>query len=313
VDVGVVGLGSMGAPMARNLLAGGHRVVGYDIDPAALTALHGPGFMAADSVAAMAERCEIVLTMVWDDAALRDVVFGVDGVLAATGPSACLVDLSTTSLELALEVAAALASRAGTFLDAAVIGGGAAAARSATSPIVVSGDQAAYTRFGEVFAALGRCAYVGASGNAKIMKIVNNLLVGVITAANAEVLALGVAAGFALEDLVGWLVAGSATSTVLESYMGRFVREGIYGDGLIGHELMAKDMSLACRLADRARSPALLSEIARQLYFAGSDALGARAPFPSLYEYFFAYRIAGTSFMPGVATAQDSIGSASRN
>jgi len=307
VIVGVVGLGSMGAPMARSLLAAGHHVLGYDIDPRMLQSIEATGFEPVESVAAMAGRCDFVLTMVWDDAALRDVVFGPQGLLAVDASSLCLADLSTTSLEVALEVGAALEARGGVFLDAAVIGGGAAAARSATSPIVVSGDEATYTRFAQVFAALGRCAYVGASGNAKVMKIVNNLLVGVITAANAEIIALGVAAGLDLEQLVGWLSAGSGTSTVLESYMGRFVREGVYGDGLIGHELMAKDMSLACRLADLARSPALLSELARQLYFAGADALGTRAPFPSLFEYFSACRIAGTSFMPGLMPAQDGI------
>lgn len=133
---------------------------------------------------------------------------------------------------------------------------------------------------------LGSCDYVGAQGNAKVTKVINNLLVGVHTVANAEALSLGVAAGIDIADLVAWLADGEGGSTVLSSYMGRYVKDGQYGNGLIGHALMIKDVSLACSLADRTCLPMPLAEAARQTYVACAQALGRDAPFPSVFNYF---------------------------
>lgn len=284
--IGVVGLGAMGAPMARNLAADGDRVLAYDIDPRRVAASASDAVGAATNVAEIAARCELIVTMVWDDNALRDVVFGKDGLLNAESFTGCVVDLSTTSMEIALELGTVLAGRGAVFLDGAVIGGGATAARAGASPVVVSGDESAFTQYLPQLSRLGQCDFVGGQGNAKVTKIINNLLVGVMTAANAEALSLGVAAGLQLSDVVCWLSKGAGRSNVLQSYMGRYVREGTYGEGLIGHGLMVKDMSLACSLADRACFPALLSEMTRQVYVACGQAQGMGAAFPSVFDYF---------------------------
>ena len=284
--IGVVGLGAMGAPMARNLAADGDRVLAYDIDPGRVGASASGVVTAARNIAEMAARCELIVTMVWDDNALRDVVFGKDGLLSAESFTGCVVDLSTTSMEIALELGAALARRGAVFLDGAVIGGGVPGARAGASPIVISGDESMFAKYLPQLGRLGPCDFVGGQGNAKVTKIINNLLVGVMTAANAEALSLAVAAGLKLSDVVSWLSNGAGRSNVLQSYMGRYVREGTYGEGLIGHGLMVKDVSLACSLADRARFPALLSELTRQVYVACGQAQGIGAAFPSVFDYF---------------------------
>ena len=193
--IGAVGIGAMGTPMARNLVADGDRVLVYDIDRAKAEAIAGNAITLADSVAAMAAECELIVTMVSDDAALGDVVFGPAGVLREPDFKGCLADLSTTSVDLALDVGAALAAAGATFIDGGVIGGGVPAARAGTSPIVLAGDKTLVERLMPVFERLGECDYVGVQGNAKVVKIINNLLVGVITAANAEALSLGLEAG----------------------------------------------------------------------------------------------------------------------
>lgn len=284
--IGVVGLGSMGAPFARNLAVDGDRVLAYDIDPRALGAASGGPVEAANSIADLGRRCELVVTMVWDDVALRSVVLGDGGLLADSEFTGCIVDLSTTSLAIAREIGAACASRGAAFLDGAVIGGGVPAARAGSSPIVIAGDEPTFRRVSARLARLGACDYVGAQGNAKVAKIINNLLVGIVSAANAEALSLGVAAGAELADLVAWLGRSEGGSTVLASYMGRYLKDGTYGDGLIGHRLMAKDVGLACVLADEARFPSPLAELARQVYVTCGQTLGHEAAFPSTFDFF---------------------------
>lgn len=285
MKIGTVGLGAMGAPMTRNLAVAGDQVHCYDLDPRKIDAVCGRDIHAAKSVAEIAQTCELIVVMISDDPALREVVFGPRGILAATFEG-CVVDLSTTSLALARECERAVSGAGGTFLDGAVIGGGAPAAKAGKSPIVVSGRRDVFDKYRDKLARLGTCDFVGACGNAKIVKIINNMLVGIITASNAEALALGLAAGMDLKTLVAGLGNGSGSSVVLKSYMGKYVDEGIYGDGLIGHKLMAKDLTLACELGNMTASPVLYAELARQFYMWSGRALGDDKMFPSIFELF---------------------------
>jgi len=284
--IGVIGLGSMGAPMARNLVAAGHEVRGFDIAPEKLAAATACGIAAAESAAGLAARCELLILMVWDDDALRDALFGPAGICSSRQLPQCVVDFSTTSVALAHEAAGVLRQRDCVFLDGAVIGGGAAAAQAATSPIVVAGDRATYDRYLPTFARLGRCDYVGAQGHAKVVKLINNLLVGVVTAANAEALSLGLALGVELPQLVDRMRASAGASRVLDSYMGRYVAEGRYPEGLIGHRLMAKDLRLAAELAESMDCAVTYPRFGEQMYATFGRVLGDDRPFPSAFEYF---------------------------
>jgi 3-hydroxyisobutyrate dehydrogenase-like beta-hydroxyacid dehydrogenase len=284
--VGVVGLGNMGRPMARRLASAGCRVVGYDVSARASDAASREGIRCTASAADLAAECEIVLIMVWDDDALRAAVLGKGGVLDAQRTPSCVIDLSTTSADVARDVGRAVAARGGQFLDGAVIGGGVAAVNAGRSPIVLSGEREAFERGAGLLAPLGDCDFVGAQGNAKAVKIINNFLVGVVTASNAEALSLGVALGVDIEHSVRALREGPATSRVLESYMGRYVESGQYGDGLIGHKLMAKDLQLAAELAESLACPAIYPRLGQQLYLAFARALDDERPFPSAFEYF---------------------------
>lgn len=286
INVGIVGLGNMGRPMANNLLRAGHCVHGYDLSQHAMSSAAGDGVACMRNPAELAAQCELVLVMVWDDDALRDVLFGAQGMVRSPRLPACIIDLSTTSAAVAHEAATSLAARGVVFLDGAIIGGGAAAARAASSPIVVAGERKAYERYLPVLERLGRCNYVGAQGGAKVVKIVNNLLVGVVTAANAEALSLGVAMGLDLRELVSLLGAGIGGSRVLDNYMGSFVTTQHYGEGLIGHRLMAKDLQLAAELADAVDCAVALPRFAQQMYVTFGHAMGDGRPFPSAFEYF---------------------------
>jgi 3-hydroxyisobutyrate dehydrogenase-like beta-hydroxyacid dehydrogenase len=275
----------MGAPMTRNLAVDGDEIICFDLDRQKVESLVGMHIKAAPDVASLASQCELLVLMITDDDALRSVVFGDRGILSAPFRG-CVVDLSTTSVALARECERAIASHGAVFLDGAVIGGGAPAAKAGKSPIVISGQEASFERFKSKLARLGTCDFVGEPGNAKIVKVINNMLVGIFTAANAEALSLGMAAGLDLKSLVAGLEGGSGESVVLKSYMGKYAKEGIYGDGLIGHSLMAKDLTLACELGGMTSSPVMFAEIARQFYVWAGAALGEEKMFPSVFELF---------------------------
>ena len=95
--IGFLGLGVMGAPMARNLLAAGHQVVAWNRSPGPRKQLVAAGARGADGPAAVAAQAEVVISIVSDDAALREVLGGPDGAIAAAGPGSLVIDMSTVS------------------------------------------------------------------------------------------------------------------------------------------------------------------------------------------------------------------------
>lgn len=286
MKIGMIGLGAMGSVMARRLAAAGHCMHVFDIVPEAVERLRHENVLPATSPRAMAGECELILSLIWDDAALEQTVFGPDGILAEPGFAGCFIDLSTTSVEIARRVGEAFDRRGACFLDGAVIGGGVPAASAGRSPIVIAGDPAAFSRHLPVLDILGQCDHVGEQGAAKIVKVINNHIVGVMTGANAETLSIGMSAGLEIDALFAVLRHGLASSTVLESYIGRYLAEGRYGDGLIGHDLMHKDITLARELAESVHHPAPFATLAQQFYIACGQLLGGQASFPTSLEYF---------------------------
>lgn len=284
--VGVIGLGAMGASFAENLVIAGYPVHGYDIAPAAVEAARRFGVTIERNPAAVGDRAELIVIIVWDDAALRQVLFGADGLAHASRQPECVVDLGTTSVAIAVEAGTVFAARAIAFLDGAVIGGGVAAARAGRSPIVLAGDRDAFEHWRTTLAILGSCEYVGRQGCAKAVKLMNNLIVGIVTASNAEALSLGVSMGLEVHELVAAFTRGPAASHVLESYMGRYVESGRYGEGLIGHRLMAKDLRLAAELAESIACDAVFARIGEQQYLEFAREIGEDRPFPSCFEVY---------------------------
>lgn len=282
--IGIIGLGAMGMPMARNLLKGGEQVIALDVRDAVVAEIEREGAQRATSPRDLADKSDLVITMVNDDAALVSVVFSPDG-LAEARPVR-LVDTSSTSVGLTQELGQWAEGKGGTYLDGAVIGGGAAAADRGESPFVIAGDRTAAEEVMTRLAPLGSWSYMGALGNAKITKILNNWLVGAMTVSNAEAMALGVASGVNAETLLGALADGSAESTVLRSYLGSYLKDGVYGQGLIPIPMMEKDLRLATELADAVSAPAFGAEISRDIYRMAATRIGRDAMFPAAGELF---------------------------
>jgi 3-hydroxyisobutyrate dehydrogenase-like beta-hydroxyacid dehydrogenase len=247
--LGFVGLGAMGAPMVRRLLAAGHRVVAHDTDQAALSAAASAGAEARGSAAAVAAEAETVLVSLPTPAAVKAVALGPGGLVEGQAMRV-YVDLSTTGARMAREVAEGFAARGVAALDAPV-SGGVAGAEAGTLSVMAAGDPAAFEHARPILEAIGsNTVFVGeAVGQGQTLKLVNNLLAATTWAAACEAMAMGVKAGLDPELMVRVLNASSGRSFPTERFAAGPVLSRRFDFGF-RMELMAKDMRLALEEAE---------------------------------------------------------------
>ncbi|MBS1889459.1 MAG: NAD(P)-dependent oxidoreductase [Actinobacteria bacterium] len=269
--IGFIGLGVMGAPMARNLLAADLEVVAWNRSPEPLAELVEAGARPADGPASVAAAADVVITILSDDAAVRAVLGGPDGAIAAAPAGALVIDMSTVSPALARELAAEAAARGVGFLDAPVSGGD-VGARDGTLSIMVGGEATDVERARPVFEVLGsRVTHVGAAGAGQVAKACNQILVAVIFAGLAEALVLGSKLGAdpaAILDAVG---GGMAANRIMEVRRENFLRHDFAPGFKI--DLHHKDLEIALGASGEVDAPlpltAEVQQMLRQLRAAG--------------------------------------------
>ncbi len=184
--VGVVGLGDMGTGMAERLLAAGHEVHGWNRTRAKAERLAPNGLRVANSPREVAQACELVITMVTDNAALQAVCEGPDGILAGLGAGKIFAEMSTTAPALVRALAERVAATGGALLDAPV-SGSILTLREGKLLIMVGGERAAYERAEPILLAIGpKVRHVGEVGQAKALKIGVNLSLAVQMLAFSE-------------------------------------------------------------------------------------------------------------------------------
>jgi 3-hydroxyisobutyrate dehydrogenase-like beta-hydroxyacid dehydrogenase len=267
--VGIAGLGRMGHPIAANILNAGFPTVVWNRTPDKAADLRDRGARWADSPADLAQSADIVLTSLADPAAVERVYFAPDGLLASAGPATILVDLSTGSSDMARRIAAAAQERGAAFLDAPVAGS-IPAATSGQLGIMVGGDQAAFNRCADVFAAIGKAAYyLGPSGNGATMKLVANGILATMVQALAEGIALGEKAGLAPADMFTVLNASSAAAPVVAAKAAA-VSERAYLPAAFTLALMQKDLWLVLSLANELQAPMPATAIAHDMVLAAN-------------------------------------------
>ncbi len=241
--VGFIGLGVMGEPMARNLLAAGHEVIAWNRGRGPLEALAEVGARPADGPAAVAAEADATITILSDDAAVAAVLGGERGVIAAAAPGSLVIDMSTVSPALARELAGAAAEREVAFLDAPVSGGD-VGAREGTLSIMVGGEAADVERARPVFDAVGsRVTHVGAAGAGQVAKACNQILVAVIFAGLAEALVLGSKLGVDAEAVLDAVGGGMAANRIMEMRRDNLLRHDFAPGFKI--DLHHKDLEIA--------------------------------------------------------------------
>jgi len=215
-SVGFIGLGIMGQPMARNLLRAGFRVVVRDVVAAPVDALVSEGAERGRSSRDVAERTDILITMLPDSPEVEAVYAGVDGALEAARPGWLAIDMSSISPRVAREIAERAAAAGAAMLDAPVSGGDKGAI-AGTLSIMVGGSEADFERALPVLQALGKTiVHVGPSGAGQVAKVCNQVVVAVVIEAVSEALVLGAKAGVDPARIADVLQGGLAATKVLE-------------------------------------------------------------------------------------------------
>jgi L-threonate 2-dehydrogenase len=268
--VGVVGLGLLGGAIASRLLAAGHAVVGHDVRAERVAALEVLGGTAAASAAAVARAADAVCTLLPTLAAVEDVILGATGLITVARPDQPVIQMSTISPTLTERLAAALAARGVAFLDCPVSGTSGMVARG-DGIILVGGDRALYDRWRPVLEAIvPRAVLVGRPGQAMMLKLIANLLVGLHSAAAAEALNLARRAGLDLPLALDILAKSAATSRMLEVRGPMMVRDEFPAQMKL--DLFMKDLHLIQDAAATVGAPVPLTDVAERLYAAAAAA-----------------------------------------
>jgi 2-hydroxy-3-oxopropionate reductase len=215
--IGFIGLGIMGKPMARNLLAAGHDLVVSDHNKAAVEELAERGASHGGTPAEIAGQVDLVITMLPNSPQVRDVALGHDGLIAGARPGLVYVDMSSIAPLASREIAAALAEHGVAMLDAPVSGGEPKAV-DGTLSIMVGGDEATFDQAEPVLRAMGTAVvHVGEIGAGNIAKLANQVVVALNIAAISEAFVLSQKAGVPPEAVFAAIRGGLAGSTVLEA------------------------------------------------------------------------------------------------
>jgi 3-hydroxyisobutyrate dehydrogenase-like beta-hydroxyacid dehydrogenase len=242
--LGFVGLGAMGSRLARRLLTAGHRVVGWNRTPGKARDLVAAGLTLAGSPREAAAGAHAVFTMVTDDAALRAVTLGADGVIAGLGPGAVLVEMSTVSAAVVRELAGPVSERDAVLLDVPVSGSTITVEQGQAS-FIAGGDAAALDHVRGWLLDMGTAVtHVGELGLAKTMKIATNLGLAVQMLAFSEAVVLAEKAGIARERAVEALLKSVVASPMVK-YRGPFVLGRMSSDAWFSVPMMQKDLQLA--------------------------------------------------------------------
>jgi len=224
------------------------------------------GAEAARSSKEVAERSEVIITMVPSSPHVREVILGKEGVIEGVKKGSVVIDMSTIDPLTTREIARILSDKGVEMLDAPVARG-VPAAMSGTLAIFVGGQQEVYEKCKDILSAMGTdIHYVGDSGAGEVVKIVNNLILATTMCSLAEALVLGVKAGVEPGVLVNALSQGSANSFVLENHVKNFVLKGKFEKGVFPVDYMIKDLGLALVTGAGHHVPLYFGSLACQAY-----------------------------------------------
>jgi 3-hydroxyisobutyrate dehydrogenase len=218
MQIGFIGLGNMGGPMAANLAKAGHNVTAFDMSAAALDRAAAVGINRAGSAVEAAKAAESVVTMLPAGQHVRAVYLGETGLIAKAQPGTLFIDSSTIDVATAREVQAAAKARGVDFLDAPVSGGvGGAAAGTLT--FMVGGDDAAFARAKPILEKMGKNIFhAGGAGNGQAAKICNNMLLAISMIGTCEAFVLAERLGLSHETLFRISSTASGQCWSLTSY-----------------------------------------------------------------------------------------------
>ena len=263
-NLGWIGLGKMGNPMSAHLLKAGYKLTVYDVVPSAMSALTRQGAAAADSAADVAESADIVISMIPDDLALEAVAKGPRGILQSAKQGLIYVDMSTVSPAVSARVGKIAEEKGIRFLRATV-SGSTESAISATLTILVSGPEDAYAQVRPIFEKLGRKVFhVGPDDQARYLKLLVNMMVGITSAMTAEALIFGKRGGLDWNQMID-ILNNSVIASPLIGFKTPLLKKRDFPAAFTAAQ-MTKDFDLALDTGRKMDIPMPLTALVRQLY-----------------------------------------------
>ena len=261
--IGFIGLGIMGKPMAANLLKAGYPLVVYDLDAGRVASLAAAGAGTGASSKDVAEKSEIIITMLPNSPHVKEAVLGKDGVIDGAKPGAILVDMSSIAPLASREISDKLKAKGVSMIDAPV-SGGEPKAKEGTLAIMAGGPQAVFDEVEPVLKVMGATVTrVGDIGSGNTVKLANQIIVALNIAAMSEAMVLATKAGVDPEVVYKAIRGGLAGSTVLDAKM-PLVLKGQFQPGF-RIELHIKDMMNALDTAHEMGVPLPLSSLIMEI------------------------------------------------
>lgn len=279
MQLGYVGLGNMGAALARRLLRKDKMRV-YDLRPEAMERLAGLGGIASQSPKALAAESDLVMTCLPTSKEVREVVFGSDGLASGLKKGAIIADMTTGDPSATREMAKDLAASGITLIDAPV-SGGPHGADAGTIAIMVGAPAEVYARVKPIFETISpNIFHCGDVGTGHAMKLVNNVVAAGVRMVTFEAVTMGIKSGLSLETCARVLAKGSARSYTTEITLPKFVKGELKTNFTLG--LMLKDVRLATGLGQANASPMPVANLVREIFQMAVNELGAESDINSL-------------------------------
>jgi 2-hydroxy-3-oxopropionate reductase len=255
-NIGFIGLGIMGKPMAKNLLKAGYHLIVYDIRPEAVKEFVDAGTAEGKSPQDVAAQSEVIITMLPDSPEVREVVLGKNGLIFGMKPGTILIDMSSIAPSTSIEISEKLQQKKVSMLDAPVSGGEPKAVEG-TLAIMVGGPRQTFNTVKDLLQVMGTSVMrVGEIGSGNTTKLANQIIVALNIAAMAEAMVLATKAGVDPEKVYQAIRGGLAGSTVLDAKM-PLVLKGNFQPGF-RIELHIKDLTNALNTAKELGTPLFL-------------------------------------------------------
>ena len=288
-NVGFIGLGNMGGPMAKNLLSAGHVVTVFDLVPEACADLKAAGAKVASSTSDVAAGADYIISMLPAGKHVAGVYIGENGLLAHLDGSVTVLDCSTIDAATSREVGAAAAAAGIGFMDAPVSGGVAAAA-AGTLAFMCGGDEATFEKAKLILAGMGKNIFhAGPHGAGQVAKGCNNMLLAIHMLGTCEALEMGARSGLDPAVLSEIMLASSGRNWSLEVYnpypgvMDSAPASNDYKPGFMV-DLMVKDLNLAMGIAEGSGVDNQLGKLAQALYTKHQQAGNGQRDFSSVLQ-----------------------------
>ena len=299
LEIGFIGLGVMGAPMAKHLALAGHAMTLLDADAQTTRSVaEAIGGRAVATPREVAQASEIVVTMLPNGEVVRDVALGPAGLLGGLRRGALLLDCSSAEPWITEQTAQALAARGASMVDAPV-SGAQWGAQEAKLVFMVGGADADVARVRPLLDAMGRAVFhLGGVGAGHAMKCINNCITAMTFTATAEGLVAGKRYGLDPQVMVDVLNESTGGSWITQTHFHQRVFNRRFDDPF-KLELMLKDIGIAVQLARETGTPVPIAALGQQLWRMADHAVGAGASVSELVRW--VERQSGTELTPGRA------------